>query len=518
MTEKLSRYNRRRGGNLQSQLAATPLHHDAIVSLQSRSARLYKESSEQKQSRPVTLMQNKQKRLPLQDSTNHRASAESTASETTMAELLPKRRQASRKVSFSCSAANGNSPEVSSRKRRNKVKDRGMNILMESDLSPITVSNNDLSIDESPCFPMSKGITPAREKAFASISAMNSRVLESRAVYRNSSGAKISKESEMQSFDEDTEACASILGESDSCSNDAFSGYPENTPAENGLLCNPDLPVQTICTVPSNHPVFGKLLTDFGYKRVYRASGNTICSNVPIWHLQRPIDYSRVESLINAKYSTHCFPGVVSIFDFGKCPSIDVPQSVGIFDGQHRIVAVNQIIKQEKEKGVEVDIPLLIEVYPVSQEEEVKRLFQELNKAEMVQEIDLPCHLASPEKVLIDEACQNLYARYPSMFKGERCRIPHIHLATIRNDLFQQKRFVLALDSEKPIKTSNELFDMLEDCNRALARKSDSFWAPNLKRHLVKCRRYNFFLGLSRDWIHAVLGPLLRKRNNVCSL
>ena len=101
----------------------------------------------------------------------------------------------------------------------------------------------------------------------------------------------------------------------------------------------------------ARHPLYGQLLADLGYKRIYLSSAKTVVRSIPIWHLQRPTDYSRVAEIAWAKTKKLMFPGCISVFEFVGVdrPRFDVPQTFGIFDGQHRVHAAAKIL-QEKTK------------------------------------------------------------------------------------------------------------------------------------------------------------------------
>jgi len=289
-----------------------------------------------------------------------------------------------------------------------------------------------------------------------------------------------------------------------------------NLPVNKLELCDKRIEARpSVCSVGSDSPeflitpspvhhglreddVFGKLLHNFGYKKVYLASARTICNRIPIWHLQRPTNLTRIDEIIKHKRETHAFPGVVSIFDYEllQGPSLEKPQKTGIFDGQHRVLAINQLLKETPN----IDMEILIEVYPVESEEQIKSLFLELNKAEMVQEIDLPNRIAPQKKIIVDEACSSIRQQNPTMFGNERCRPPNIHEQTLRNDLFQSG--VLEIGN---IQDSESLVELIEKCNEILAELPDSEWSIQLQRNLPKAKRSSFFLGLTKSWIHDIM-------------
>lgn len=48
-------------------------------------------------------------------------------------------------------------------------------------------------------------------------------------------------------------------------------------------------------SVREGHPVYGQLLHDSGFKRVYATSAKRLVENVPVWHRQRPVNAARVK-------------------------------------------------------------------------------------------------------------------------------------------------------------------------------------------------------------------------------
>jgi hypothetical protein len=156
------------------------------------------------------------------------------------------------------------------------------------------------------------------------------------------------------------------------------------------------------------------------------------------------------------------------------------PPSLGIIDGQHRALAMSGILRESMDQDFNVAgasppatclrppgicalftahclsqrtdfmSAFAVEVHSVEDASEVNRLFLELNKSETVQvdeaalsscvasvpvphpspdraqrlqEIDLPNRIAPAKKVTIDGACNLLLEKYPAMFsKSQRCR------------------------------------------------------------------------------------------------
>ena len=85
---------------------------------------------------------------------------------------------------------------------------------------------------------------------------------------------------------------------------------------------------------------------------------------------------------------------------------------IAIFDGQHRACAAARLLSSPDFEvdgdDLHADFPLLVEVYPVRSEREVKELYLEYNKGENVREIDLPDAVAPDLKKFIDHAVDAL--------------------------------------------------------------------------------------------------------------
>ena len=202
------------------------------------------------------------------------------------------------------------------------------------------------------------------------------------------------------------------------------------------------------------HPAFGRLVADLGEKKIYVASARTFVNTVPIWAKQRPCNEGRVDEIVKAKATTPTLMGPVMCFEFNALPgaglampSIKCPQPRAIFDGQHRARAAMRLLTSDEfsindgddepldaldvsdeqhassggtnkrassrlaasalvsssassssatrlvtdgSGGTHDDFEMIVEVYPVCSEAQVKALYLEVNKGESVKEIDLP--------------------------------------------------------------------------------------------------------------------------------
>lgn len=227
---------------------------------------------------------------------------------------------------------------------------------------------------------------------------------------------------------------------------------------QNGGACEPTSKInreQILDTddseVLGRHDIYGRLLYANDFKRVYLSSARNIISACPVWHLQRPVDPVRVQSIVDAKREhPHHLLGSISVFDFVNIeqPSLDNPQKRGILDGQHRLHALNVLLKKggpdvtngtpaTSSHGAFKDVEMIVEVYPVKTEEQLKQLFLELNMAQMVADVDLPDQLASSSRRYINYACNALQKKYVNMFGSARCRAPNVNRDVLRDMIFK---------------------------------------------------------------------------------
>ena len=259
------------------------------------------------------------------------------------------------------------------------------------------------------------------------------------------------------------------------------------------------------------HPAFGSLICDLGYKRLYLASARSLTSSVPIWAAQRPCSESRIDEIVRAHRSKPELIGSILCFEFVGIPvhappSVACPQPRGIFDGQHRVLAAARLLASDhfeiegdspsKDSAMVDDFSLLVEVYPVCSAMQVKQLYLAVNKAESVQEIDLPDAIAPARKKFIDQTVETLARRRPQMFKpSSRCRPPHIHKDTLRNKLFIHA-------ATERIESAAELTEMILELNSRLGLLSKKHWPPRVHKAIDKAKANHCFLGLDEfNWL-----------------
>ncbi len=247
---------------------------------------------------------------------------------------------------------------------------------------------------------------------------------------------------------------------------------------------------------------FGTLLQRMPTSNVYLISSAVLARNMPVWYLQRPVDSERVHEIVQTlerRSEAPWLPGVISCFqltstgDSGtggaarRRMSVGTIQTHGVIDGQHRLIACNTWhLKGGK------PVPLLVQVYRLQHADEIKQLFLELNKAESIQEVDLPDSLAPPVRLIIQKAVQALQEQYPAMFKpSARCRAPHVNAAVLRDQIFQSRARQLG-----KISSASSLLSLIQAANSRLAQRKDSDWPVRLRAALKKAKLHDFFIGL----------------------
>ena len=196
--------------------------------------------------------------------------------------------------------------------------------------------------------------------------------------------------------------------------------------------------------------------------------------------------------------------------------------SIGIFDGQHRVAALFLLSQRGLWPSDAKNI--LVECFPVEDcTHEVMALFREINSAEPVSVMDmldgemipdeadteLSCGSLSVQekKLIIDEACAQLQRESPSaMFKPSKaCKPPHVNIDSLRETVFESELFS---DTKSSINTAEELLKHIYRINEELGKRSDEEWINKKYGRtaikpaaLAKARKHNFYLGLDRWWI-----------------
>eukprot|EP00514_Thraustochytrium_sp_LLF1b_P002085 CAMPEP_0184516576 /NCGR_PEP_ID=MMETSP0198_2-20121128/5105_1 /TAXON_ID=1112570 /ORGANISM="Thraustochytrium sp., Strain LLF1b" /LENGTH=357 /DNA_ID=CAMNT_0026906911 /DNA_START=89 /DNA_END=1163 /DNA_ORIENTATION=+ len=261
----------------------------------------------------------------------------------------------------------------------------------------------------------------------------------------------------------------------------------------------------------TTHPIYGKLLYDFGYKRVFASEPKRLTDKVvlPVWEKQRIFRPERAKAI--AKYKNNDdrfgFPGAICVFD------LDEPDKRGIVDGQHRIGGLELLLK---DNVVAEDKLVLTEVYRVADGlEEVGDLFKEINQAQPALEVDLPGAAEEHITAAIDNVSKILSEEYSAMFRPSlRCRAPHMNVDILRQELFESEKAlsVIRAAPKQDEETATEtLLEWVRAQNARLARRSMEEWQASsmlrvksqkhLQSGLGKSTTHDFFLGMDLSWL-----------------
>ena len=267
------------------------------------------------------------------------------------------------------------------------------------------------------------------------------------------------------------------------------------------------------------HPIFGELVKDIGYKRIYAISCEKLIS-IPCWEKQRIFRPERAKIIaqdITSKLKQGfplTLPGVITIYE-KRVESINEKEGtvestqditlndIGLLDGQHRVGALN-LLSEAGTLDVDAHV-IMVEVFPVTTDEEIKRLFTEINTCQPVNVIDLPDVAEEGEKKTINDASEIIRNKYSDMFKAStNCRIPHMNIDNLRDELFKSN-----IVGRENIENSEQLVEWIMARNTYLSKKKDAYWKKVFKgrnfdainKSLVKARERNFFIGMDRNWI-----------------
>ena len=276
---------------------------------------------------------------------------------------------------------------------------------------------------------------------------------------------------------------------------------------------------------PTLHPVFGALLRDFGYKKVYAMPAGRLAdkSVVEVYEQQRAFRPERAVTIAKRKTADKfAVPGVISLAEgtartkarlkkkksalaeFFAGPA----RSVSVLDGQHRVGALeillsNGVIRESDE--------VLVEVFPDVSDERAAELFTEINAAQPVRFIDMPGVVSPEMKWALEGAAGALKAEYPAMFsESTRCKIPNVNLDVIREQLHEAevaRRFGL--------RTELDFLEWMSAENARLGARTEKQWLrlrPKRGRGsagskeaylkaLAKAREHGFFLGMCETWL-----------------
>lgn len=258
--------------------------------------------------------------------------------------------------------------------------------------------------------------------------------------------------------------------------------------------------------VLDNHPIYGKLLCDFGFKKLYATSPKALCdkSVMPVWEKQRIFREDRSKAIAAAKRKDNRFglPGVITIFESKN-------DKRGILDGQHRVGGLELLLQSE---DWPLDNPILVEVYDCPDDPAVADLFLEINQAQPVQELDLPGVVDDDFRLAINETSDALRSQHADMFKhSTRCRVPHVNIDNLRQALFNSEEASEVVWSA--VQDGDSASEALERWvgakNTAFSERTASDWEgteaaksnKSFDKHLVKCKKFGFFLGLDKGWI-----------------
>ena len=177
------------------------------------------------------------------------------------------------------------------------------------------------------------------------------------------------------------------------------------------------------------NPLFGELIADLDYKRVYLTNVSSLAV-IPVWEKNRILRPDRARKIANAKSADKFntgLPGVITCFsEVGT-------KRCGIVDGQHRaaslVMLCNDGLWDVQKRNV------LVDVFDVQGEQQIISLFREINAGEPVKLVDMPDdegHFADALRVVLNEAVESFEKQYPDMFKASsRCRVPHLHAGSV---------------------------------------------------------------------------------------
>lgn len=273
----------------------------------------------------------------------------------------------------------------------------------------------------------------------------------------------------------------------------------------------------------ATHPVFGTLLRDFGYKRVYAMPAGRLADKnvVKVYEQQRAFRSDRAVTIANRKAADKfAVPGVISLAE-GTARTREpnergalaeffggAARSTIILDGQHRVGALEILLGNGVMRASD---EVLVEVFPDVSDEKAAALFTEINAAQPIRFVDMPGVVAPEMKWALEGAASALKAAYPAMFsESTRCKIPNVNLDVLREQLHEAE-----VASRFGLKTEADFVAWMAAENARLGDRTEKQWVrmrPKRGRGsagskeaylkaLAKAREHGFFLGMCETWL-----------------
>jgi hypothetical protein len=140
----------------------------------------------------------------------------------------------------------------------------------------------------------------------------------------------------------------------------------------------------------TQHPIFGELVVDLGYKRVYKSDPATVWAATPIWEKQRAFRQERCAQIARAKLNgkTDGWPGTIAVCEIVEEGASDVT-GLAVIDGQHRLGAAHMLSAKGQLGGGKGLHEITVELYMQMTVPKANALFAEINKVQPVKIVDL---------------------------------------------------------------------------------------------------------------------------------
>jgi len=143
------------------------------------------------------------------------------------------------------------------------------------------------------------------------------------------------------------------------------------------------------------------------------------------------------------------------------------------------------------------------EVFDVNSEEEIKRLFQEINSGQPVRLVDMPDQMDGYERDAMEEAVARLVEENLQFFKlSPNCKYPHLHVDTFRDNLHQSD-----IMKRHKLDTGDKMYTFMISANAKLAQRTEDEWIALIgdsishRKAVKKAKEFRFFLGLDSSWM-----------------
>lgn len=235
-----------------------------------------------------------------------------------------------------------------------------------------------------------------------------------------------------------------------------------------------------------------KLIYTNGCVSYYISDARDLCLNVIVWSSNRNLNQQHINSL---EKDIRLSKTIIGSFKLVR----DKKDQIRLFDGQHRLYALQNILKTDTNFHMEI----LIELYDIDDIDSSKaiQLFSQANNVKSVAIADMP-------NIIAHETVKQLSELFPNAIRevdiGKKVNRPNIS----KRMLYEQIKSIIEENSQRNLlegdnnypKTIKELIDSIKRMNLTYSlRKMEQFRPAVTQAMYKKAKSSGFYLGLDKE-------------------